>query len=186
MTRTLTAAALTAAAAATMAIAACAPVVNSYAIRGLDMAAYRTYDWVPGDQRPTGDPRLDNSPFFHEYLRASVEKRLAARGLERRTTSKPDLLLHYHASVSQEIVLSGVNEPSGSCRDCTMDVFDAGSLVIDFVDPRTNTLVWRGWAEGTIEGVIDNQDWLEERIDDAVSRIVGRLPARVRGPSTAL
>ena len=45
-----------------------------------------------------------------------------------------------------------------------------------FVDTRTNRVVWRGWAEGSVDGVIDNQQWLEQRVDEAVRRILARLP----------
>ena len=47
---------------------------------------------------------------------------------------------------------------------------------IDLVDRRTNRLVWRGWAAGSIEGLIDDQAWLEKRIDETVARIMLRLP----------
>ena len=50
---------------------------------------------------------------------------------------------------------------------------------IDFVDARTNTLVWRGWSEGNFDGVIDDQAWMEEQIDRAVIRILERLPGRM-------
>lgn len=34
---------------------------------------------------------------------------------------------------------------------------DAGTLTLDLVDARTGRLVWRGWAERSIEGVLDNR-----------------------------
>jgi hypothetical protein len=49
--------------------------------------------------------------------------------------------------------------------------------VLDFVDPATNKLVWRGWAEGSIDGVIDRQERMEEIIDLAVGRILERFPS---------
>jgi hypothetical protein len=36
--------------------------------------------------------------------------------------------------------------------------------------------VWRGWIEGSLDGVIDHQDWLDARVDDAVTRILQQLP----------
>jgi hypothetical protein len=36
--------------------------------------------------------------------------------------------------------------------------------------------VWRGWAEDSINGVIDNQEWMEQAIDQAVARILRQLP----------
>jgi hypothetical protein len=48
------------------------------------------------------------------------------------------------------------------------------------VDARTNKLVWRGWAESTFDGVVDNQQWLERRIDEGVARILQTFPVRPR------
>ena len=76
--------------------------VNSYIERGVDLRQYKTYGWAPPDTWSTGDPRLDNNRFFDERVRAQVEKELARRGFEK-TATQPDMLVHYHASVSQEI-----------------------------------------------------------------------------------
>jgi hypothetical protein len=51
-----------------------------------------------------------------------------------------------------------------------------GTLFIDFIDARTNTLAWRGWAEGSLDGVIDDQRWMEKVIDATVAKILARLP----------
>jgi hypothetical protein len=122
----------------------------------------------------TGDARLDSNPFFHDYLRRAVDRELAARGIEQAET--PDLLLHYHASVDQMIELSGVDRFSGADADRTPEAFEAGTIVIDLLDARTNRLIWRGWAESSFDGVVDNQAWMEKRIDDAVARVLARLP----------
>ena len=44
------------------------------------------------------------------------------------------------------------------------------------MDPRSNQLMWRGWAERGLDGVIDDQTWMDATIDDAVTRIMARLP----------
>src|SRR5688572_33372640 len=77
--------------------------VGSFLERGSDVARYRTYSWAPAGTQETGDPRLDNNPFFHERIQADVEKQLAARGFEKAASGAPDLLIHYHASISQRI-----------------------------------------------------------------------------------
>jgi hypothetical protein len=154
--------------------------VNSYIDPKIDLQRYRTFNWGPPDTLSTGDPRLDNNRFFDERVRIQVERGLASRGFEK-TTDAPDLLLHYHASVSQEIDTSKIDRDYQYCdeRDCEPYVYDAGTLVIDIVEPGSKRLIWRGWAEGSFEGVIDNQEWLEKRIDDAVARILNRLPHRL-------
>ena len=66
-----------------------------------------------------------------------------------------------------------------ACTDCPPYGYDAGSLVIDMVDGGTRALLWRGWAEGDIGGLVDNQSWLEARVGQAVARILERLPRGV-------
>ena len=126
----------------------------------------------------TGDPRLDNNPFFRERLQADVEKQLATRGLEKTASATPDLWIHHHESVEQRLAVPAFVREPGNCRDCGPTVYEAGTLTIDFVDTRTSRLVWRGWAEGAVDGVIDNQEWMEQKIDEAVSRILARFPPR--------
>jgi hypothetical protein len=160
-----------------LSLGACAPIkVSSYVERGADFNRYRTFDWDPTDSLSTGDPRLDANPFFHNRVTAEVEKLLAARGLEKTTSATPDVRLHYHASITQKLNLNGADQKYGSCDNCTTYVYDAGTILLDVVDTQTNKLVWRGWAEGIMDGVIDNQDWMEREIHQAVTRILERFP----------
>jgi hypothetical protein len=162
---------------------ACAVVtVSSFSNRGFDIGRYHTYAWGPADTHGTGDPRLDNNRFFEERVREQVDRQLAVRGFEK-TAGTPDLLVHYHASFKQQLDIRERDRQYAPCppADCGAFVYDAGTLVVDLVEARTETLVWRGWAEGSMDGVIDDQAWLEARVDAAVLRILKRLPP----PATA-
>jgi hypothetical protein len=159
--------------------AGCASMnVSAYVERGIDIRQYHTYNWGPPDTFSTGDARLDNNRFFDERIRAQVERGLASRGFQQATSGTPDLLVHYHASVTQEIDVRNIDREYAYCddADCRPYVYDAGTLFVDLVDPRSTKLVWRGWAEGSMDGVVDDQEWLEARIDEAVARILERLP----------
>ena len=147
--------------------------VNSYIARGVDLREHRTYNWAPDNARSTGDPRLDNNRFFQERLHAAVEEQLANKGFEK--TDSPDLIVRCRASVTQEID-DGEADGNGECEGCEAEVYDRGTLFIDLVDARTDRLVWRGWAKGSIDGVIDDQNWMEQSIDKAVARIMRELP----------
>jgi hypothetical protein len=169
-----------AAALSALALAGCAGMeVNSYVERGVNMADYGTFTWAQPDQR-TGDPRLDNSPFFHERLQTDVERQLTRRGYDRIAADQADLSVHYHASINQQVNVNEVDRRAGYCEedDCQPYAYDAGTLVIDLVDVRTKRVVWRGWAKGSVDGVIDNQDWMEQRLDEVVARIMDKLPRR--------
>jgi hypothetical protein len=112
--------------------------------------AERTYTRGPADTQATGDPRLDNNRFFHERIQTDVENGLNARGFEKTTAGSPDVLIHYHASVTQTFNANGADQPYVTCDDCEPYVYDAGTIVVDLVDARTRRLVWRGWAEGAL------------------------------------
>ena len=161
----------------TIALAACATTnVRSFVERGIDVGQYRTYSFAPAAEQATGDPRLDNNQFFQERIEAAVERHLNTRGFEKTTAEASDLSIHYYASVAQLVNPNGVDRPYATCDDCEPYVYDAGTIVIDLVDARTHRLVWRGWAEGSIDGVVDDQTWMEKRVDDTVARIMERLP----------
>lgn len=157
--------------------------VGSFLERQADLRQYSTYDWGPETALSTGDPRLDNNPFFDRRVRMRVEEELERRGFEKAAGSPPDLLVHYHANVSQKIAVTGLDRDYTLRRDDEprATVYDAGTLFVDLVDPRRKTLVWRGWAEGSLEGAIDDQDWMEERIDQAVAAVMARLPRELAG-----
>jgi hypothetical protein len=151
--------------------------VGSFVERGIRFGPYETFDWAPADRMATGDPRLDNNEFFQAQVQQAIQRELAARGIDRREVASPDLVVHYHASITQEVDANGADEKYGYCEDCRPSVFEAGTLTIDFVDARTNRLVWRGWAEGSLDGAINNQKALEQRVNDAVAEIIARFPA---------
>jgi uncharacterized protein DUF4136 len=59
-------------------------------------------------------------------------------------------------------------------------VYEAGSLLIDFVDTASDTLVWRGWVDGNIDDAIDDQEWMERKVDQAVAEILEDFPPAFR------
>jgi len=160
-------------------LAGCAPLhVYSFTERGADVSRYRTYDWAVVPPEATGDPRLDSNRFFDDRIHDAVEKALATRGFEKADAAEAQLLLHYHVSMTQEIDLGPADPNYGVCDTCRPTVYDAGTLLIDLMDSRTDKLVWRGWAEGGFDNAIDNQELMEARVDEAVRRIFERLPGK--------
>jgi len=172
---------LTIAAIGTLAIAGCATMnVSSHVERGLDVSRYHTYDWGPADALPAGDPRLEQDPFFQDHLRGAVEKAMAGRGFEWSTVNAPDLLVHYHANIPERIDVDRLDVQRGYCGGNGCDVptvqYEAGTLVIDVIDARTNRLIWRGWAQSAVQGMLGNQDTMARQINEAVARMFGKFP----------
>jgi len=163
---------------AALALAGCATMnVSSHIERNVNFAEYVTYDWGPPDNLPVGDPRLDNNEFFQNRLRHDVERGLATYGFEMATPATADLLIHYHANTTERIDVNELDYQYGYSENSHSSVYDAGTITLDLVDARTNRLVWRGWSEGSFDG-IDSQAIIEARVDDAIANILERLPPR--------
>ena len=160
----------------------CAAVRSgSFVDRNVSFSQYRTWEWGPIEQTPTGDPRLDSNPMFEEHLREAVEHQLSRKGYVRTTLAgTPDLRAHYHVNFDRTFEVTGGQSTAGSCSgNCGPDAYDyeQGSVVIDLVDAKTNTVVWRGWSRDNMEGVVDNQRRLEQEIDHAVAALFERCPS---------
>lgn len=173
--------------AAIVTAAGCAAMtVSSHIERSADFDRYRTYAWSEPDTLPPGDPRLDNNPFFRDYVQGAVERQLALKGFEYVTSSEsPDLLIHYHANVRRRIDVEAVDRQYGysGTDEPHLVEFEQGTLVVDVIDARTNKLVWRGWAQDSVAGVLDDQDRLDRQVERGVTRMFEGCPTA--GPSTA-
>ena len=156
-------------------------LVSSHVEQGLDFTRYRTFDWGPADALPTGDPRLDRDPFFIDHLQGEIEKQMAARGYARVESRWPDLLVHYHATTQRRFNVSDWDRERGYCQsdDCRAGIgeYEAGTLIVDIMDARTNRLVWRGWAQDSLEGVLGHRDRLAGTAQKGIEAMFARLPA---------
>lgn len=155
--------------------------VNSYTERGANFDRYVTFGWAPPDDRPTGDPRLDNNAFFFERLQSEVDGQLISRGYVRVKGDTPDLKVHAYVNIRQEVQSSGAIQPPQYPPPNTPGPYvqEAGTLWIDVIDTATGKLAWRGWAEGPIDGLVDNQAWLEQKTGEIVSRIMEKFPTHM-------
>jgi len=162
----------------------CATIrVSSHTDHGIIWSKYKTFDWGLPDALPAGDPRLEKDSFFRDHIEGAVEKAMATHGFAlSATTERPDVVIHYHANVAERFDPDHVDRAYGYCArdDCPPRVsrYEAGTLVVDVVDASTNVLIWRGWAQGSLEGVLGNRDRLRRHIDDSVRQMFETLPSR--------
>ena len=163
-------------------LAGCATLrVATHTDRGVLWSKYKTFDWGPADALPVSDPRLDKDPYFEDKTEGAIEKAMATRGFVRSPVGgRLDLLIHYHATITERLDLEDAERPDDSCggAECRPRVsrYEAGTLVVDIVDAASNVLLWRGWAQGNAEGVLGNRDRMRRRIDESISRMFERLP----------
>lgn len=125
-----------------------------------DFSAYKTFAFQETRAPTPGAPGMLGAPYttLHEArLRQAAIRELERQGLTQ-VLHGADLRVHLALKVvqRQELHASPGTRSVGyrgwsTTRLDTVDVRQ-GTLVVDLVDARRNTLVWRGVAEGTVEG----------------------------------
>jgi hypothetical protein len=154
------------------------------------LAAYRTYDWMPGPQEATGDRRIDNS-LIDIRVRTIVDGQLAMKGYSKPASDQPDFYVTYHASLKDLMKLSaqtdyygyGVGErsgggwPGGNRTTTDVQTYKEASLILDVLDVATRRLVWRGIAEGEAKPGATPEE-KQVRIRTAVHEMLKHFPPK--------
>jgi hypothetical protein len=149
--------------------------------RTADLTSYRTFAW--GD---TPEASLsDNNPFIHSRIKNAIEYYLTKGGLTE-VESDPDLYVTYYGESGEKVSFMTTSvgwgygygpgwywDPywgsMGGMTTTTPIVHEAGTLVIDIWDAKTNNLVWRGTLEGTIP---ENPQKLSKKVESGIAKIV--------------
>jgi hypothetical protein len=149
--------------------------VSSHVDRGVDFGRFRTFAWGEADALPAADPRLDAGPAFQDQLQGEIERQLALKGFAVETPESADLLIHYHAAVNERLDASRLHPDDPSLAD--IRVYEAGTILLDVVDARTQKLIWRGWAQGALTDMLNDGRVMSEPLREAVRRMLARLPS---------
>jgi len=155
------------------AVAACSGITaNSNIAPGTNLAQYRTYAWhsgVSGQAESIGA----------QEVRSALQAQLAEKGLQLTTTGNPDFLVAYHGKKEQKVdVYPGGYGYWGYGWGGFPDVqtYTQGTLIVDFIDPKTNKVFWRGTASGVLD---DPNNPNLAKIDTAVAKLVQQYPTQM-------
>ena len=151
-------------------LSACSSAVNVEQQSNVNFSQYRTFDFADTEVKTNGDQNpLLNSPIAQDRIKQAIAGEMAKRGL-REVESNPDLLITTHTFVekSERTVYDTYPGPNYAYpyavgyRGAYLPInygywytpayysqprtqeYREGTLIIDFIDRRTNNLVWRG------------------------------------------
>jgi hypothetical protein len=122
----------------------------------------RRFFFVEPPSEPVSDPFADNS-LLRKRVRSAIEATLLQRGFELTADrAEADLLVTYHVVLEERMRVDGVSSTTGigyynrplgvGTAQSTARVrpYQESTLVIDFLDPASEELVWRGWGTGML------------------------------------
>lgn len=148
-----------------------------------DFSRYRSFAWssVPS-QKETGLP--GSTPFFTKRVHAAVEDFLIRNGYIKASDGNPDFLIQTHLVVERrvEVDRTGDGWPGNryfgdSFFDTTIDEYDDGTLIIDFLAGDTQKLLWRGTGSRRVENASSPQQSVET-INRWVAEILKQFPPK--------
>ncbi len=143
----------------------------------VDFATFKTYAWMPRPQGQIGEP-TGRQKYLEDALTKTIEEKLAAKGFEK-VSENPDVLVGYWYGLADQetgtvdFTMEYVNQYS------ERKLWDSGGGVIrvDLVNPKTNTLVWRGTARGAVN-IDPTREMVEKNVERAMSKIFAQYPPR--------
>jgi len=140
---------------------------------GTDFTKYHTYKWVeiPSNIHP--------NQIVDAEIRQAVNNVLADKGFTLVTGEKADLYVGYQCSVDQERQWSawgmGGGLRWGGMGTATSSTISNGTLAVDFYDPTSQQLIWRGQATQTLN-LSGNQQKDMQRLNKAVAKLLRHFP----------
>jgi hypothetical protein len=179
-------------------LSACAPAVNVEQRANVNYSRYRTFDFADTEVKTDGtrNPLL-NSPIAQDRIKQAIASELSKRGLRQVETS-PDLLVTTHTYVEKAertvydtyggpgyaypyavgyrgaylpINYGSWYTPAYYSAPRTMQ-YNEGTLIIDFIDRRSNNLVWRG----SLADPVDDPARLGSEFSKNAKEILDKFP----------
>jgi hypothetical protein len=139
-----------------------------------DFSAYKTFGWMKMKERPKYSQKYPNKALMEERIKRAVVREMEAKGYSFTDKKKPDIVIAYHIGMQDRVSVEhyGYSYWRRGPRRTEVHRYKEGTLILDFVDPKGQQLVWRGWATGVISG----PERMEEHIDNAVKSIIAKYP----------
>ena len=160
------------------------------------------YQWLEPPVREGADPFEDNT-LLRKRVRFSIEAALAERGyVAVEDASAADFRVTYGVVFDERIRVDGINNGfggfggfgvgrrgrrggrggvrggyryyGGGINTTSVREYQESTLLIDFLSPEEEVLIWRGWGTGIVQ--TRDRDRGQDRLDDGVGKILAEFP----------
>jgi len=165
------------------------------------LGGLKSYAWIPGPQKRTGDPRVDDS-WTDRRVRQAIDRQLAAQGFVAVPPEQADFWVGYHVLLIDKVQASTTQRYYGYNRswggDANLDLgwhlagapttyiqrHDVGTLTVFIEAPATQQPIWQGFAQAPIEPS-DDMETRDKRLATAAAMILEKFPPTEGSPPAA-
>lgn len=154
-----------------------------------DFTTLKTYGWLHDIDQPSENVRVNND-LVRTTVREAVEEALAEKGFVKTDRDSADFVITWFGAIETKLKAENINHfyaPYGYgtlYRDpywnsnpsiASTTEYEEGSLLFDFLDPKRQSLIWRGQGRDKIvEGEPD--DVVRKNLKAAVKSILADFP----------
>src|SRR6185503_1699546 len=134
--------------------------------RSVNFSNMKTFGFAV-QRRGATDP-LAGDTLNDGRIRTAMESQLIANGF--RTAENPDFVIAYHVTTKNKLNVQDYSYGPPRLwgrRDIRVDEYSEGTLIVDFIDVKTNQVIWRGRASGTLE-----LKGVEKKINKSAEKLV--------------
>jgi hypothetical protein len=151
-------------------------VVSDYDTK-VDFTSYKTFAFYK-----KGIDKASVSDLDKKRIMRAVEAELVAKGFSK--SANPDILVSIFTKSREQVNVSDNNIGIGwgwgynpwfyGRTNININQYTEGTLFIDFIDKKTNELIWQGIGSGAMK--MSNIEKKEERINEFVYKIISTYP----------
>jgi len=144
-----------------------------------DFSTLKTFSWLERPEKPfeyLTNP-VANRKQLDNYVRETVTRELERRGYLK-TVVKPDFLVTHILEVQEKLYVHDMSYTTDFRVDKSVALpYRTGSLVLDFVDPTTSRLFWRGPASSVVADEQLDRYEVRQKVREAIKKILEEFPS---------
>lgn len=147
-----------------------------------NFSRYKSYAWAPQAVPPSGSNPITQNTLLETRVKTAVNSQMAAKGIREVSPGEsPDLQVYFHLSTFNEITAVGGGiggyyygaypwAMGGYWGPAQVYQDQKGVLVLDFVDPKSGILVWRGVASQNIDQTGPSADQINKQVREMLAQ----------------
>jgi hypothetical protein len=152
----------------------CGATVHSSLSPTANVSQYKTFSFYNSPYKQ-GKPET----IADQTIRSAISQDLAAKGLTEATNGPGDFQVAYHVVEQQKLAVDDFGYGFwGFAGPADITTYTQGTLVVDFIDPKTNKAFWRGTASQIVN---DPNNVNPAKLDAAIAKLINRYPYGVAG-----
>ena len=147
----------------------------------INFANLKSYDWLPYEKSFGGDIQsaLRENSLTEERIKTALNWELKSKGL-RIESKNPDFYIAFYTGIEKEVKSYphfSSHSDFSSHTDFGIYQYDEETFIIDFLDAKSKSLIWRGIAKAE---TYDNMNPEQRRklVNEAVRKIMKNYPPK--------